>query len=123
MKKRYYIILTFALPVLFCIYQCFFHYPKRIKRTSGPDELVASLLVAPHKKGHPIYIAKLLLGDISDNTDVFVVVKDHGKTLLNERIVTMDDWWQDHDDTQLLWSNRVLTVVEEKHGTQHTFRF
>ena len=32
------------------------------------------------------------------------MVRENGKLMLNDRIIISDDWWGDHDDTELIWN-------------------
>lgn len=94
------------------LYSLVLQYPKCIKSVDGPDGLSAQLHVRPHSY-HPLYIPSIMLGDPHDNLEMHLIVKDKGDLVKSECLIQCGDMVIDHDDTELVWNARHLTVTEE----------
>ena len=135
MKKRRKYVLVIAAVIFSVMAYNVLKYPQQIKSVNGPDSLVAELWVEPHiifsiNLPKPVFLGQLLLtiplllfGDIHNNVEMNLIVRKHREVLLKDQIVIMGDMVIDHDDTELVWVENELTVIEEHTKKVKTYSF
>jgi hypothetical protein len=119
------LVVAIGLPVVtWCIIivaLLVFHYPKEIRRVPGPEGMEAVLKYGPSL--NPFCIPLLPLCGTHNNCHVFVDVEKEGRQIMYLTVASCGDLPEDHDESEILWRNGSLIVIDEHSGHTNIWNF